>query len=82
MTQISTRFFIPYTGMKLVSMSFHAQTPPSSREEKGSGVTQVQILGLAPEAWSGQPNRRAAFNGITRKRELVLLLYCSILILH
>ena len=35
-------------------------------------VSQVQILGLAPEAWSNQSNRRAAFIGIMRKREQVL----------
>ena len=30
-------------------------------------VSQVQILGLAPEVWSGQSNRRAAFIGIMRQ---------------
>ena len=35
-------------------------------------VSQVQILGLAPEAWSDQWNCRALFIGIMQKQEQVL----------
>ena len=38
-------------------------------------MPQVQVLGLAPEAWSGQSNRRAAFIGIMWKQEQILQSY-------
>ena len=40
-------------------------------------VSQVEILGPAPKAWSGQSNHRAAFIGIMRKQEQVLQSYHS-----
>ena len=51
--------------------------PHPAQGRRRSLVSQVQILGLAPEAWSGQSNRRAAFIGIMRKREQVLQSYHS-----
>ena len=40
-------------------------------------VSQVQILGQAPEAWSGQSDRRTAFIRIMWKREQVLQSYTA-----
>ena len=46
--------------------------PDPTQLTQGEGsVSKVQILGLAPEAWRGQSNRRAAFIGVMRKREQV-----------
>ena len=51
--------------------------PDSSRRGKGSGVTSPNPWAIAPEAWSGQSNCRAAFIGIMQKWELVLQSYHS-----
>ena len=45
-----------------------AQNSPSSHEEKGSGVTSLNPLAIAPEAWSDQWNCRAAFIAEAKKR--------------
>ena len=49
---------------------------PAHARRKGL-VSQVQILGLAPEVWSGQSNRIVAFTGIMQKREQVLQSHCT-----
>ena len=49
---------------------------PAQARRRGL-VSQVQILGLAPEAWSGQSNHKAVFIGIVRKQEQLLQSYCS-----
>ena len=51
--------------------------PTQLTERRRSLVSQVQILGLASEAWSGQSNHRAAFIGIMQKREQVLQSYAQ-----
>ena len=49
---------------------------PAHTRRRGM-VSQVQILGLAPEVWSGISNHRAAFIGIMQKQEQVLQSYHS-----
>ena len=55
----------PLTALSLVS-----RPHPAHARRRGL-VSQVQILGLAPETWSGQSYCRTAFIGIMRKRELL-----------
>ena len=50
----------------LADVSLVPRPHPAHARRRGL-VSQVQILGLAPETWSGQSNHRAAFIEIMRK---------------
>ena len=53
--------------LKLCTCSLIPRPHPAHTRRRGL-VSQVQILGLAPEAWSSQSDRRTAFTRIMRKR--------------
>ena len=66
-------------GLRTRTRLNHSLVPrphPAHARRRGL-VSQVQILGLAPETWSGQSYRRTAFIGIMQKREQLLQSYRS-----